>query len=80
MQMDADVVVMTMTDIDNYHIKRSYVRKDIEYIYIPHGMDSINLTMRNRSINNYDTIFTTGKYQKEEQEKTNEIYNLKDRK
>lgn len=80
MQMDADVVVMTMPDIDNYHIKRSYVRKDIEYIYIPHGMDSINLTMRNRSINNYDTIFTTGKYQKEEQEKTNEIYNLKDRK
>ena len=71
---------MTMPDIDNYHIKRSYVRKDIEYIYIPHGMDSINLTMRNRSINNYDTIFTTGKYQKEEQEKTNEIYNLKDRK
>lgn len=80
MQMDADVVVMTMPDIDNYHIKRSYVRKDIEYIYIPHGMDSINLTMRNRSINNYDTIFTTGKYQKEEQEKTNDIYNLKDRK
>lgn len=80
MQMDADVVVMTMPDIDNFHIKRSYVRKDIEYIYIPHGMDSINLTMRNRSINNYDTIFTTGKYQKEEQEMTNEIYNLKDRK
>ena len=80
MQMDADVVVMTMPDIDNFHIKRSYVRKDIEYIYIPHGMDSINLTMRNRSINNYDTIFTTGKYQKEEQEKTNEVYNLKNRK
>ena len=80
MQMDADVVVMTMPDIDNFHIKRSYVRKDIEYIYIPHGMDSLNLTMRNRSVNNYDTIFTTGKYQKEEQEKTNEIYNLKNRK
>ena len=80
MQMDADVVVMTMPDIDNYHIKRSYVRKDIEYIYIPHGMDSINLTMRNKSINNYNTIFTTGKYQKEEQEKTNQVYDLKDRK
>lgn len=80
MQMDADVVVMTMPDIDNFHIKRSYVRKNIEYIYIPHGMDSINLTMRNRSINNYDTIFTTGKYQKEEQEKTNEVYGLKNRK
>lgn len=80
MQMDADVVVMTMPDIENFHIKRSYVRKDIEYVYIPHGMDSMNLTMRTCSINHYDTIFTTGKYQKEEQEKTNEVYNLKDRK
>ena len=80
MQMDADVVVMTMPDIGNFHIKRSYIRKDIEYIYIPHGMDSINLTMRTCSTNNYDTVFTTGKYQKEEQEKTNEVYNLKKRK
>ena len=80
MQMDADVVVMTMPDIENFHIKRSYVRKDIEYVYIPHGMDSMNLTMRTCSINHYDTIFTTGKYQKEEQEKTNEVYNLKNRK
>ena len=27
MKMDADVVVMTMPDIENYHIKRSYIRK-----------------------------------------------------
>ena len=40
MKMDADVVVMTMPDIENFHIKRSYIRKDIEYIYIPHCMDS----------------------------------------
>ncbi|MBQ3413900.1 MAG: membrane protein insertase YidC [Clostridia bacterium] len=80
MQMDADAVVMTMPDIENYHIKRSYVRKDIDYVYIPHGMDSINLTMRTCSTNHYDTVFVTGKYQKEEQEKTNEVYNLKNRK
>ena len=77
MKMDADVVVMTMPDIQNYHIKRSYVRKDIEYIYIPHGMDSNNLTMRNGSTAHYDTVFAVGKYQKEEEEKNNEIYNLK---
>ena len=27
MKMDADVVVMTMPDIENFHIKRSYIRK-----------------------------------------------------
>jgi len=79
MKMDADVVVMTMPDIDNYHIKRSYIRKDIEYIYIPHGMDSLNLTMRKGSMDHYDTVFVVGKHQREECEKTNKVYGLKNR-
>ena len=80
MKMDADVVVMTMPDLQNYHIKRSYVRKDIEYIYIPHAMDSLNLTMREASMNHYDTVFVTGKHQKEEADRTNSVYGLKSRK
>ena len=80
MKMDADVVVMTMPDINNYHIKRSYIRKDIEYVYIPHGIDSQNLTMRKGSMDNYDSVFVTGKYQREECEKTNEVYGIENRK
>lgn len=76
MKMDADVVVMTMPDLENYHIKRSYLRKDIEYIYIPHGMDSLNLTMRTGSMDHFDTVFCTGKHQKEEIEKTELAYGL----
>lgn len=76
MKMDADIVVMTMPDLENYHIKRSYVRDDIEYIYIPHGMDSLNLTMRTGSMDHYDTIFCVGRHQKEEIEKTEEVYKL----
>lgn len=76
MKMDADIVVMTMPDLENYHIKRSYIRKDIEYIYIPHGMDSLNMTMRKGSMNHFDTVFCTGKHQKEEIEKTEEVYSL----
>lgn len=76
MKMDADIVIMTMPDLENFHIKRSYVREDIEYIYIPHGMDSLNLTMRTGSMNHYDTVFCVGKHQKEEIEKTEEVYNL----
>ena len=48
MKLDADVVVMTMPDLENYHIKRSYIRKDIEYIYIPHGMDQSEYDHENR--------------------------------
>lgn len=80
MKMDADVVVMTMPDLETFHIKRSYIRNDIEYIYLPHGMDSMNLTMRNHSMDHYDTVFVTGKYQREEAEKTNRVNKLKGRK
>lgn len=76
MKMDADIVIMTMPDLDNFHIKRSYVRRDIEYIYIPHGMDSLNLTMRTGSMNHYDTVFCVGRHQKEEIEKTEAAYGL----
>ena len=37
MKLEADVVVMTMPDLENFHIKRSYIKNDIEYIYVPHG-------------------------------------------
>ncbi len=76
MKMDADIVVMTMPDLENYHIKRSYIRKDIEYIFIPHSMCSLNLTMRTASIDHFDTIFCTGKHQVEETQKTEIAYGL----
>lgn len=80
MKMEADIVVMTMPDLDNFHIKRSYLKKDIEYIFIPHSMDSLNMTMRERSMNNFDTIYVTDKYQRDEMEKTIKYYNLKNKK
>lgn len=66
MKMDADVVVMTMPDLENYHIKRSYVRRDIEYICVQHGVGSVNLLLRKGAEDHYDTVFCTGKVQKEE--------------
>lgn len=66
MKMDADVVVMTMPDIQNFHIKRSYVRKDIEYIFYPHSIDSINMTFRKGAVDHYDSVLITGKDQRDE--------------
>ena len=77
MKMDADVIVMTMPDINTYHIKRSYMRKDIHYIWIPHDQGSSNLTLRQHGTDHYDTIYTTGKHQKEEELAINKLYNLK---
>lgn len=80
MKIEADIVVMTMPDIENYHIKRSYIDKNIEYIYIPHTLGSMNLVMRNACIDHYDTIFLTGKHQYEETRKTEKAYSLPEKK
>ncbi|MDE7313648.1 MAG: membrane protein insertase YidC [Eubacterium sp.] len=76
MKMDADMVVMTMPDLESYHIKRSYVRKDIEYLYVQHGMGSVNMTFRKGALDHFDTVLCVGKHQKEEVEKTEEAYGL----
>jgi len=76
MKLEADIMVMTMPDLENFHIKRSYVDKNIEYLYMQHGMDSLNLTFRTGSVDHYDTIFCVGKHQKEEVEKTEAVYGL----
>ena len=80
MKMDADVVAMTMPDIENFHIKRSYVRKDIEYVYIPHGIGSSNLLLRKNAVDHYDSILTVGEFQRKEYEKENQLRHLKNRK
>ena len=80
MKIDADVVAMTMPDLETYHIKRSYIRKDIEYIYIPHGMDSNNMTLRTAALNAFDTLFASGPHQVEEAEKIAKLYGLQNQK
>ena len=76
MKMDADVVVMTMPDLENYHIKRSYIRKDIEYINVSHGMGSNNLTFRKGALDHFDTVFCAGIHQKVEIEQQEAVYAL----
>lgn len=76
MKMDADVVVMTMPDLENYHIKKSYIRKDIEYINVSHGMGSNNLTFRKGALDHFDTVFCAGIHQKIEIEQQEAVYGL----
>ena len=42
-KLDCDVAVMTLDDLENFYIKRSYIRKDIEYVYAFHHMTSTHL-------------------------------------
>ncbi len=80
MKMDSDIVVMTMPDLDNYHIKRSYVRSDIEYIFVQHSLGSVNLTYRKGALDNFDTIICPCKCQKDEILALEKLNNLKSKK
>jgi len=60
MKLDCDICLMTMPDLEKYHIKRSKVRSDIEYIYVAHGMGSNALTLRKGALDYYDTVFCVG--------------------
>ena len=76
MKMDADVVVMTTPDLDTYHIKRSYVRRDAEYIYTPHDPMSVHMSFREGAMDHFDTVLCAGPQQIEEIRKTEEVYGL----
>ena len=76
MKMDADMVVMTMPDLENYHIKRSYVQKDIEYIYMFHAMVSTHMIYRKASFDHYDTIFCVGPHHDREIRETEKLCGL----
>ena len=76
MRMDADIVVMTTPDLQTYYIKRSLVRKDVEYIYAPHDMMSVHMGFRKGALDNFDTVFCTGPHVAREVRETEKVYGL----
>ncbi len=77
MKMDADVVVTTLGDLDNFYIKRSYVKKDIEYVYMFHHMTSMDMTSTVGEYDNYDTLLCTGPHQISEMRKIEKMRKIK---
>lgn len=76
MKMETDIMVMTTPDLENFQLKRSYVQKDIEYIYVPHDVNSTNLAFHKNALDHFDTIFTSGPKNKAELAEREEKYGL----
>lgn len=76
MRLDVDLAIMTLPDLENYHIKRSLVRRDIDYVYVDHGMTSLHLTLREHALDHFDTIFCNGPNHIEEMRQTEAAYGL----
>ena len=76
MKLDADMIIMTTPDLENFHLKRSYIRKDIEYIYTPHECMSMHLGFREDAFDHFDTLLIAGPPQMAEMKKREEVFNL----
>lgn len=80
MKMDADIVCSTLEDLETYYIKRSYVRKDIEYVFFCHHMTSMHLNSTKTAYDNYDTVLCVGPHQVREIRRAEKLYGLPEKK
>ncbi len=79
LELKAKILIMDMPDLNSFHIKRSKIFP-VHYIYIFHSMFSIHSYLRKGAVDNYDTIFCVGEYQKNEIQETEKVYDLKPKK
>ena len=79
MKLEADIVIMTTPDLDNMYIKRSLMKKDIEYIFVPHDPNSLHMTFKENSLDNYDTVFCTGPNIAKEIRASEKLYGTKEK-
>jgi len=73
--LKADLMVMTMPDLENFHLKRSAVY-NVHYLYIFHALVSTHSAYRLGAFDSYDTIFCAGPHQIKEIRQTEKFYNL----
>ena len=77
MKLDCEMCVMTMPDLEKYHIKRSRVRNDIEYLYVMHGVGSYVMPLRKGALDWYDSVLCIGIDNETEIRDTEQLYGTK---
>lgn len=77
MKLECDIIVMTTPELQNYYLKRSIIKKDIEYIFTDHGLGSENLLYRADALAHYDTIFVKNLKQEQEIRAIEKKWNFK---
>lgn len=74
-KLDAEALIMTMPDLNRFHIKRAPGVRN--HIYMFHAMVSTHLQYRKGAFDDYDTIFCVGPHHVREIRRTEELYGLK---
>ena len=72
--VDAGVMVMTLPDLETYHLKRSV--HPVHYAYVFHSMVSTHTVYRKGAFDAYDTVLCVGPHHVAEIRRTEEVYGL----
>ena len=72
--LQAGVMVMTMTDLGTYHIKRS--KNPVQYVYVFHSTVSTHMAYRPGAFDNYDQILCVGPHHQQEIRASEELHGL----
>ena len=73
--VEAKVMVMTLPDLETFHLKRSV--HPAHYVYVFHSIVSTHMTYRKGAFDAYDTVFCVGPHHVEEIRRTEEVYGLR---
>ncbi len=72
--VDCRVFVMTLTDLDQFHLKRSH--NPVHYVYIFHALVSTHMVYLYHAFDHYDSILCCGPHQVEEIRRHEELNGL----
>jgi len=72
--IDTDVMVMTMPDLEQYHVKRS--KYPVHYVYVQHSLVSLHMVYRKKAFDSFDTIFCAAPHHINEVRTMEKIYGL----
>jgi len=73
--LKADVVVMTMPDLETFIVKRS--KHPAQYVYVHHSIVSIHMAYRQTAFDHFDAILCVGPHHRDEIRATEQLYGLK---
>ena len=79
MLMECDMFVMTTPDLNKFYLKRSFIKSDIEYVYVPHDMMSVHMSFREGAFDAFDTVFCVGPHVERELREIERVYGLKEK-
>jgi YidC/Oxa1 family membrane protein insertase len=73
--LDSKVIVMTMPDLQTYHIRRSIFGAN--HVYLFHSLMSTHMGFRPGALDHFDTILCAGPHHAEEIRRTEKLYGLR---